>query len=52
MGRTASRTSSYLSEIVANLPDRVIAPALGYPGVRKVLDPESLDRLSADARKL
>jgi ribose 5-phosphate isomerase RpiB len=43
-----------MSEIVANLPDRVIAPALGYPGVRKVLDPESLGdatlRASLEAR--
>jgi len=50
----AAVTHRPMSEIVANLPDRVIAPALAYPGVRKVLDPSSLDdaalRASLEAR--
>ena len=50
----AAVTHRPMSEIVANLPDRVIAPALGYPGVREVLDPGSLDdaalRASLEAR--
>jgi len=50
----ADVTHRPMSEIVANLPDRVIAPALGYPGVREVLDPGSLDdaalRASLEAR--
>jgi ribose 5-phosphate isomerase RpiB len=52
--QVAAVTHRPMAEIVANLPDRVIAPALAYPGVRKVLDPESLDdpalRASLEAR--
>jgi ribose 5-phosphate isomerase RpiB len=50
----AAVTHRSMAEIVASLPDRVIVPALGYPGIREALALDSLDdaalRSSLEAR--
>ena len=42
LANISNKVHRNFSEIMAQLPDEVILPALSFPGIRELLDPESL----------
>jgi hypothetical protein len=41
--RVSATTHRPFAEIVATLPDEIIRPALGYPGIRQLIDPARIE---------